>query len=81
MPCDRWWEKAKIIGTVKTKPITFTNSSGEKGSMSSETHPIVKVVRDRGTIFYVTNKSYEPQRKCEPLVIVNELVKSYKPKR
>lgn len=77
MVCNDWWKNATIIGRVTTRPI-----HGLRGStIKSSSHEIVKITESDGHKFYITNESYEPERKCEPLVIVDILVKKYTPKR
>lgn len=78
--CNDWWVRAPIIGTVKVIDIR-DNISGKV--MKGDTHKIVRILDDEptGRKFYVTNESYEPERKCEPLLIVDFLVKKYTPRR
>lgn len=77
--CNDWWVSAPIIGTVTTKPIR--NRADGKIFAKSSKHQIVQITESSGHRFYITNESYEPERKCEPLVIVDILVKKYKPRR
>ena len=71
--CKRPWETMPIIGYVETKPLKLNGTT-----LESETHPVVEIAEKAGHTFYITNKSYEPERKCEPLVITDILVKKYR---
>ena len=71
--CKRPWETMPIIGYVDTKPLKINGTT-----LEGETHPVVKIADLAGHVLYVTNKSYEPDRKCEPLVILDILVENYR---
>ena len=71
--CRRPWETMPIIGYVETKSLKLNGTT-----LKGETHPVVKIAEKAGHTFYITNKSYEPHRKCEPLVITDILVENYR---
>jgi hypothetical protein len=68
--------KMPIIGTITTKPLTFT-SNEEEHVIPAETYSIVETIKDQnGNVdVYVTNQWYKEYKKI-PLLIHKNLVES-----
>ena len=75
----RPWETQPIIGKATTKKLRLNPNT--KKTFGGETYSVVDIISINGHKAYVTNKSYEPGRKNEPLIIMQSLAKKYTKKR
>jgi hypothetical protein len=66
--------KMPIIGTITTKPLTYTFGN-EEHIIPSETYSIVEVITDNDKEIYVTNQWYKEYKRI-PLLIHGDLVET-----
>jgi len=70
--------KAKIIGTVHTRPVGYT-FGGINRTLPATSYPVVDIISaPNNKVSYVTNRWYKEYKRV-PLIIHEDLVDKYEP--